>query len=556
MGPAVPAGALWQGPSLLTRGGDSLTRRRLLAGAGAGLAGLGIAPGQAADALTFRIHDDRPGHRISPFVYGGNEIGVMDGGRPSAVLDREAGVAFRRLGGNLMTGYNWVTNASHAGKNYRHGNGPYLLEALQVPKPDWSRPAVVIETMHDASLAMGAQSVVTVPLAGYVAADFGSVVAERDAAPSARFLPVRWEGQTPAGAEPDRTVADIPHLIARLLARYGDAGSARGIHAYALDNEPGIWFETHPRLMPRRIAIRTFIERSIKAAKVIKTLDPKAKVFGPCSWGATEMVSFQGAPDWSTFRGYGSFLAAYLAAFREASGREGKRLLDVLDVHWYPFSRRGSLYRTEDAALDPALLDAPRALSEAGYREDSWVSNALRASGPDDLTLPILPSLKRLIDKRFPGTELAVMEFNYGGAGRLAAGLTLADALGRYGAGDVGYATHWGSLDGWLKEAYRLFRAPDAAGRTFSGRYLPVDGTPSDVPAYAARDDAGLHLVVVNKRTQPVTIDLVLASGRSIRAGSTMGFDAERPSVTAIGGPEEARRLVVPGRAARRYVLT
>ncbi len=59
----------------------------------------------------------------------------------------------------------------------------------------------------------------------------------------------------------------------------------------------------------------------------------------------------QNAPDWGEYRRYGSILAAYLDAFRQASERDGLRLLDALDVHWYPFSDRGTLYRTEDPAL-------------------------------------------------------------------------------------------------------------------------------------------------------------------------------------------------------------
>ncbi|HRJ69184.1 MAG TPA: glycoside hydrolase family 44 protein, partial [Beijerinckiaceae bacterium] len=367
----------------------------------------------------------------------------------------------------------------------------------------------------------------------------------------------RWGGRTPAAAAPDLGVADVPHLLARLIERYGGAGSERGIHAYALDNEPGIWFQTHPRLMPRRITIRAFIERSVAAARVIKSLDPRARVFGPGSWGATEMVSFQDAPDWPEYRRQGSFLAAYLAAFRAASEDAGLRLLDVLDVHWYPFSRHGNLFRTENAALDAALLDAPRGLTEAGYREDSWVADALRVAAPDRPGLPILPSLRRLIDRRFPGTDLAITEFNYGGAGRLAAGLALADVLGRYGAANVAYATHWGSLDGWLKEAYRLFRMPDASGRRFGGRHLPVQGQTPELDVHAAADEGAVQLIAINKRTEPVAMDVAFGAGRAARLLGVLGFDALHPTTAPVtdASAGEGGRLILPGRSARRYTF-
>lgn len=408
------------------------SRRRFLAGMTAGaIAATRPAAAQQSGHVSFVVHDDQPGHRISPLIYGSNEIGVMDGGAPSAELDRLAGVTARRLGGDLMTAYNWVTNATNAGKNHLHSNGPFQLEALQIPQEKWPHPAAVIEAMHEASLAMGAKSLITLPLAGFVAGDMAGAVAENDAVPSRRFLPVVWKSAAEANDPIDPTVADIPHLVARLVAKYGDAATPRGIHGYALDNEPALWFQNHPRLTPRRIGIGDFIARSIDAARAIKTIDPAARIFGPASWGATEMVSFQDAPDWEAYRKFGSFLAAYLDAFRQASEQDGRRLLDVLDVHWYPFHRAGGLFRTERDDLDEALLDAPRSLTEAGFVEDSWVPRAFRhATG---LGLPILPGLKQLAAHWFPGTDISVTEFNYGGAGRLASALALADVLGRLG---------------------------------------------------------------------------------------------------------------------------
>lgn len=531
-----------------------ISRRVLLAG--------GIAAAASARAATptatLRIADYHPGSAISPFVFGSNEIGVMDGGLPSAELDRRAGVTFRRLGGDLMTGYNWVNNATNAGKNHRHANGAFLLEALRIPRAEWARPAVVIEAMHEASLAMGAKSLVTLPIAGYVAADFASTVAENQTAPSARFVEARWTSARGASDPVDPSVADMPQLVARLVARYGSAATPTGIHAYALDNEPALWFQNHPRLMPGRVTIASFIARSVSAARAIKTIDPAARIFGPASWGATGMVSFQDAPDWDRYRGYGSFIAAYLDAFRRASDQAGQRLLDTLDVHWYPFHEAGNLFRSERPELEPAMLEAPRSLTEPGFRERSWVPQAFRASAAHGLGLPILPSLTRLIERWYPGTALAVSEFNYGGAGRLAAGLALADVLGRYCAAGVGYACHWGSLEGWLGEAYRLYRQPDASGGCFGGHLLPVVGAlPPTVSAYAS-SAGGIHrLILINKADEPVQLDVAFATDRPRHPVSIWGFDAQAGATIPFDRfgtwTSNGWRLDVPPRAARRY---
>ncbi len=532
----------------------------------AGLAATGvIAPRGVAGAATatLRIDDRAPGTAISPWVYGSNEIGTLDGGLPSADLDRRAGVTARRLGGDLMTTYNWVNNASNPGKNWRHENGGQWLGLLGVDPEQWGAPGIVIDTMLANSQAMGAISLLTVPIAGSVAADFGGPVADAEAAPSQRFVPVRWSPGARATDPIDASVADMPQLIAWLVARHGNAASGTGFHGFALDNEPGIWSETHPRAVKKPVTIAEFLRRSIAAATVIKAIDPTAKVFGPVSWGATEFVNFQNASDWPAYSRHGNFLAAYLAAFREASERAGKRLLDVCDVHWYAYSNRGNLYRTEDPKLAAAVLDAPRSLTEPGFREDSWVARAL-GDGRTGLTLPILPSLKQTVERAFPGTQLALTEFNYGGAGQLVSGLALADALGRIGASGVTFASHWGSLDGWLGQAYRLYRAPDSAGETFGSIALPTDGArPPQVTIYAARTAANaerVQVVVINASEQQQTLDFALASARTAVAAEVLGFDAANPETAQLAeqptpGAGGVIRVQVPPRAARRYVF-
>ena len=535
--------------------------RRALIGGMLGAAALGRRAAGDDAATVIRVEDDARQKPISPFVYGSNEIGTADGGAPSGVLDRAAGVAARRFGGNLATTYNWTNNASNAGKDYRHANGDFFGGLIGLPEAERREPAAVIARMHETSLAMGAISVVTLPLAGFVAADADGPVPPRQAAPSPRFVPVRWGGATPAQAPVDRTVADIPHLLARLRRRFGPASGPTGIRAYALDNEADLWAETHPRIVGKPLRIADLLARSVAAAAAIKRIDPSALVIGPASWGATGMATLQTAPDWPDYRPFGSFLAAYLDAFRRASDAAGHRLLDALDVHWYPFSRHGALSRTEDPALAPALLAAPRSLTEFGFREESWVADALPVSDTGGLALPLLPSLDRLAAAWFPGTAAVVGEFNYGGAGQLASGLALADALGRFGRAGTLMALHWGSLDGWLAQAFRLYRDYDGRGGRFGALSLPVaTSRPDAVPAYAAAGSEGrLHAILINTTTVAQAVDLVLAAGRPGAVMRAYGFDAVNRQVAETGASailsDGAHRLILPPRAARHLVI-
>jgi mannan endo-1,4-beta-mannosidase len=202
------------------------------------------------------------------------------------------------------------------------------------------------------------------------------------------------------------------------------------------------------------------------------------------------------------------------------------------------------------------MLDAPRSLSERGFREDSWVARALPVSDDAHLALPILPSLQRLAATHFPGTEVAVTEFNYGGAGQLAAGLAVADALGRFGAASIGLAAHWGSLDGWLNQAYRLFCDYGEGALT-----VELD-QPSRLSAFAARSggrNAMMHLIVINKAERETFAEVTLQTAPPAAEGRTYGFDAGQSltgpiAETAMFEGTQAR-LRLPARSARHIVF-
>ena len=542
-----------------------ISRRALIAGLGggglsAGLLGLSLtaksrtSTPDGSDVAHVRIDDLAKGEPIDPFIYGSNEVGTMDGGAASVSFDCAAGVTVRRLGGNFLTGYNWRNNATNAGKDWKHENGAFLLGILGVEKKDWDRPAIVIDAFLANSRGAGAASLLTLPLSGQVAADLDGAVAPSEAAPSRRFLPVDWTGQ------PSAPGVSIPALLAHLVRTYGGARSG-GVRGYYLDNEPGLWTDTHPRMVTSPPTIKSLIDRSLRAAKAIKAADPDALVLGPTSWGAPEFADFSKAPDWSDFRSHGTFLAAYLDAFRRESERAGHRLLDRLDVHWYPFNRRGSLFRNENPELAQAALDAPRSLDEAGFCEDSWVADAFGCGPGAGVRLPILPFLRGVIAENFPQTGLSIGEYAYGGGGLLATGLAVADALGRFGRSGVSVANHWGALEGSIGEAYRLYRMKDSQGEFFGATSLPAAGADGfDLSLFAARSDSGaLQLIALNKSPRPISFDLALASGRAPALADVLGFDEIHPDCGQREPADDASggrlRLVAPPLSARRYRL-
>lgn len=546
----------------IRRDATRASRRRFLRGAAAlGVAGTSAAPSAHATPRRIPIHvrDGGSTRPISPYVYGDNAVGTLEGGAPAAEFARATGVTARRLGGNLTSTYNWVTNFTNSGRDWNQHNGRALARFLGLDEAGVARPGAVIETMHETALAMGAISVATLPLGDFVAADDFGPVAASEAAPSPRWTPVVWREDARAEDPIDPTVADIGHLLRRLVDRYGPAEGGRGVRAYALDNEPALWFETHPRLWPTRIGVDDFIARSIAAARVIKRIDPTALVIGPSFWGVTAFLDFHGAGGWGGRSRYGNVVAAYLDAFRQASENDGVRLLDCLDAHWYPYHHDGDLLGTAEPRLAPALLDAPRTLSEDGFVERSWVGDMAWTLASAGLPLPILPSLQRQIDAWFPATRLSVSEFNFGGPDGLASGLAVADALGRFGREGLWMANHWGALDGWIGEAYRLYRigAPDDG---FGAGSLAVDhDAPERLSVYAALDRSRerLSVIAINKSDAPTTVAISSDRDRTGRRMRAIGFDAERRETSQISEwatvDAEIIEATLPPRSARRF---
>ena len=64
-------------------------------------------------------------------------------------------------------------------------------------------------------------------------------------------------------------------------------GSARrgGVQGYNLDNEPGLWSSTHPRLHPAKVTCKELLERSVALASTVKAMYPGAEVYGGVFWG-------------------------------------------------------------------------------------------------------------------------------------------------------------------------------------------------------------------------------------------------------------------------------
>lgn len=537
-----------------------LTRRsftRLLAAAWALQAGAaGLA--SAGQKRVVRAHlSTAVTWSLSPFVFGTNDIGTMGSGADSVELERGVGVTLRRFGGNSVSTYNWTNGCNNIGKDWHHHNSRAVTSWYVKDEIEQDEPAAAVRAVHERGLADGARSLIQLPIGPWVAADADGIVPPEQTAPSPRWVPVTWHDSGRLEPSIDAATCNVPQLVRRLVDNYGPAAGGRGVLAYALDNEPAIWHQTHPRAHPTRVQIAEFLDRSVQAARRIKAIDPTAWVVGPCFWGATAMQTFQNSPDWRHYRHrYPNMVAAYLDRFHRASDASGQRLLDAFDAHWYPYSDEGRILNTENRTMAEVVLAAPRELTDASFRPRSWVANAFPPAPPGQLGFPIVPHLQAIIDRWYPDTGLTISEFNYGHLPESA--VALADALGRLATAGVAAATHWGRLVPPLDQAYRLWRNADGSGLAFPQEFLAAETEePEFVSVYAGRaaGEQGLHVVTINRADEPLLLDLGGPS-RERAAVRAFGFDAQRPTLRELSVGDATPGLALSPRSAAHWILS
>ena len=283
-------------------------------------------------------------------------------------------------------------------------------------------PGKSMMDFHEAVLAQGARSILTLPAAGFVAKDKKGPVTEAEAAPSPRWVKTVFRKGAAFTATPDASDGEVysDEFVDLMVKKYGDAGAARGVKSYSIDNGPGLWSATHVRLHPQKATCVELVQRTSGLSDAVKRVDAKAEIFGGVFYGYMDFASLQDAPDWKTLqaasagkpRPYAWYIDYFLDEMRKASETAGRRLLDVLDVHWYP-EARGDNRIVDNAATTPkdisTRMQAPRSLWDSAYVETSWITQYMTQGH-----LTLLHRLNASIAAFNPGTKIAITEYNYG----------------------------------------------------------------------------------------------------------------------------------------------
>lgn len=473
------------------------------------------------------------GRAISPLIYGYNDI----------VDPTPHGFGSLRAGGNRFSAYNWENNASNAGADYMHQSDGYLVRRSEMGDV----PGEAVRPMLEHARTMAAGAIVTVPNVDYVTADknAGGDVMNTPDYLNTRFhrnLPRKDTEAAPYSLTPDTSDTFVyqDEFVNWAKTMFGDVNVL-----FSMDNEPDLWSQTHPRIHPEKVTYEEVVRRNVDYAGAVKAAWPEAGVLGFVSYGWNGYKTLQDAPD---AKANGDFIDYYLKKMQAAESAAGVRLIDYLDLHWYPESTgrsaQGTSTRivfTSDGVADPdvvaARVQAPRSLWDPLYREASWIATSVG-------NLMLIPRMQQKIRDNYPGTKLAMTEWSYGGGSHISGAVATADVLGIFGRDGMDAANIWPTgNEAFTLAAVRAYRNFDGMGGKFGDRSVrATTNSALSSSVYAAIDSADptrLVVIAINKRAAMTRARITIAGGSAYQTAAVWVLAGEVSEI-APGAPLSA----------------
>jgi hypothetical protein len=483
--------------------------------------------GAPEEDITLNVDVDAARKPISEYIYGMNEYAMSD----AVELMQELNIPVRRWGGNITTRYNYQTDVANHASDWYFGN---IKESDATDLPDDSAVNRYIEQNRQA----GADSLIVLPLSGFVSNDDGfacgfsvekygaqEATAEDDDRPDCGNG-IRPNGSFVTGNKPleETSVAINANFVADwveyLVEQYGSAENG-GIRFYNLDNEPDLWFETHRDIRPTGWTYDQIRDITYEYAPAIKAADPNAAILGPVvhGWPYYWDSPYDGqrddwaSPDDRNAHGGIPFVAWYLQQMRAYEEENGTRILDYLDLHYYPQAHGVSRQLAGDAATQALRLRTTRSLWDPTYVDESWIAEANK----DGDRVQLIPRMREWVANNYPGTKLAIGEYNWGGLEHINGALAQADVLGIFGREGLDLATMWEPplLTQPGAYAFRIYRNYDEQGSKFGNTSVSaISSDQGGLSIYAAQrsSDDALTMVIINKTPGNLDAELTVAN--------------------------------------------
>lgn len=528
--------------------------RRLPLLARLALAALSLAP-LASRGAQIAVDTTQDRVAVSPYLYGKNGGLSHDAQQPLRESDwqflRDSGVRLlRELGGNNGTKYNWqkkLTSHPDWYNNIYANDWDFAQTSLQQNLPGvqgmWCFQLigkVADNTTHNFDDW------------GYNRSQWWSGVAQNLAGGG---TPNTASGATKALKEGNTSLyladssAATDTAILDHWIKSTDLGLDRRQFLYwNMDNEPEIWNGTHDDVMPTQPSAEAFLQRYFDYAKQARARFPEIKLMGPVPANEWQWFNYGGSLVTGTDGRRYPWLEYFIKRVAEEQSRTGIRLLDVLDIHYYP------------GASDPAsVVQLHRTFFDPTYPNPD--ANAVHSvNGTYDASITqeyIFLRCQQWLEKYLGsnhGVTLSLSETGIAVTNAPIASVWYASTLGEFMKHSVEVFTPWSWQPG-MWEVLHLFARYNY---TTSVRATSDDETA--VSAYATSDatTGNLTVVLVNRNltaSKPASVSL---AGTSIPDGSYPTLQlADLPSTeTFVSHTQNALRTSSVAVAGQRFSLT
>ncbi|HST27691.1 MAG TPA: glycoside hydrolase family 44 protein [Rudaea sp.] len=507
-----------------------------------------LSSGVAIGAVNISVDATANVHPFSPLIFG---VAFGDPAR-----NAQMGYTVDRWGGNSTTRYNWQTDTANHAFDYYFENIPN--DAVNCT----GAPANSADAFVYCAKAVAAQPLMTIPtigwtprsdspsghpyFAGFSVAKYGTQIANPYGAPamdpydtdagSGYCNPaVNQTGYCSGGlivnnSPTDTSTAVTPPFeqqwIAHMQATFGTAANG-GVKLFALDNEVMLWNSTHRDVHPQPPTYDEIWQSTVDYASAVKQQEPGALVTGPVTWGYCDLFgsAADNCLDGSDRSSHGGtpFVVWYLQQVCAYQQQHGVRLVDYLDLHWYPQDPNGAagqIYgNDDDTATVGRRLRSLKELYDPGWRSESWIGGVDGVGGDDPLHYPfpnLIPRARAWIDSYCPGTKLAITEYAWDQDQTGDGAVAQAEALAIFAREGVDLATRWiaPAANSPAERGFSIFLNYDGVGGRVQGDSIGATSANVDrVGAYAFHGNARTFVLLTNKDT--VAHDVALSFNAS-----------------------------------------
>ncbi|HEV2202483.1 MAG TPA: glycoside hydrolase family 44 protein [Bryobacteraceae bacterium] len=521
---------------------------------------MGAIPALAQNPATTLSVDVNANRRaINPNVYG------VAYGTTTQLSDLN--VPVNRYGGNNTSRYNWQVNGDNRGQDW------YFESLGDSSSVAGERGDTFIANTR----AGGAQALITVPIINWIAklgtsrgklASFSIAKYGAQTGNDWQWFPdagngIWTNGANVTGNDPnDSNVANSSSVqaqwIQHLVNNWGLAQNG-GQKYYILDNEHSIWFSTHRDAHPTGPTMDEILSRMTDYASQIKGVDPGALIAGPEEWGWSGYFYSGYDQQWGNLNGWGNPLpdrtnhggADYLPWLLAALKTDGRHLLDVFTVHYYP--QGGEFGNDVSTAMQLLRNQSTRSLWDPNYVDQSWINDKVM----------LIPRLRNWANTYYyAGTPIGITEYNWGAEGYINGATTQADILGIFGREGLDLATRWTTPDASTPtyKAIKIYRNYDGNKSEFGDTSVSAAApNPDNVAVFAAQrtSDNALTVMVISKYlsgTTPITVNVAnfsnagtaqvyqLTSSNAITRLTDISFSG---SAIALTAPAQSITLLV-----------